>query len=633
MKHLDEIVEQYLNMDTNYAMMITGAWGVGKTHYFKKDLSNRIASTDVFGDSRKKYRPVLVSLFGLQSIDEIQAEIFFGLYPWLKDRKVKLASAVGKTIFKGILFSVGLEKYAELVEETKIEKQNLLEFRELVLCFDDLERRSSNIGMKDFIGFINQLVENANIKVILIAHEPKIEDPDFVSLKEKTIGCTIEYIQDSSAALTSIIDEKFGGFPLYRNYLLNQANFIHNEFFAKSKNLRHLSFSLSYFQSVFSLIEQNLIERPTLERKIESILLDLLKFTLAISDEYRNGRITSQKRNDLNVEPPFNWEKFKLHSDKASEQNVEKTYRQEFIERHYQLTYFNYYDSIVSFVTGGSPIIYEDLLREIEVYYDNSSETIEKHRLTFERLKWPNFEQLSNEEYLAETKSLLKFAMDGKYDLSIFLSVYYMCLNHKNPLNFSKAALQGKLLRGMKKSQKNHNYIPGLEDYFKHSFNKEKDDFEKLVVDLAISLNNKNWVKESKERSEEYENLLYSNFEEFLSKFTNQNNNELIFNPVFKNFNVSRFYSFLINSTPYVRLEIRRLLETRYQRTTDHIVGELLFLEKLLKKISTKDKKLDGRNMDGFFYQKFKKVLDAAVNTLKSTKKRLSEYSHLHIKE
>lgn len=42
MQQLEEIVNFYLTSDTNYALMITGDWGVGKTYYFKISLNKKM---------------------------------------------------------------------------------------------------------------------------------------------------------------------------------------------------------------------------------------------------------------------------------------------------------------------------------------------------------------------------------------------------------------------------------------------------------------------------------------------------------------------------------------------------------------------------------------------------------------
>ena len=68
MNKLDEIVLQYLKMKTNYAIVISGEWGGGKTYYYESNLKKLIRETPLITDNKKKYTPILISLFGLNSI-------------------------------------------------------------------------------------------------------------------------------------------------------------------------------------------------------------------------------------------------------------------------------------------------------------------------------------------------------------------------------------------------------------------------------------------------------------------------------------------------------------------------------------------------------------------------------------
>jgi hypothetical protein len=80
-----EIVLQYLRIETNYAVIIK-PYGIGKTHFYKNVLSPRIKDVSLPSDEQKKYTPIHISLFGLKSVEEIQAQIFLELFPILKER-------------------------------------------------------------------------------------------------------------------------------------------------------------------------------------------------------------------------------------------------------------------------------------------------------------------------------------------------------------------------------------------------------------------------------------------------------------------------------------------------------------------------------------------------------------------
>lgn len=211
MQRLDEIVDFYLRMDTNNAIMLTGNWGAGKTYYFKHILKDKISKTPVFKDHTKNYRPILVSLFGHKSVEEIQSEIFLCLFPFLKSSKLKLGATIGKAILKGILILKGLGEYSTFVEGIEeagksVDKKELIKFEELVICFDDLERISPNLKIEELIGFINSLVESENVKVLIIANKGKgaLGDDTYKAFEEKIIGNTIEFIPNLRNSFDSI---------------------------------------------------------------------------------------------------------------------------------------------------------------------------------------------------------------------------------------------------------------------------------------------------------------------------------------------------------------------------------------------------------------------------------------------
>ena len=83
MEKLDKIIEHYLTMHTNYALLISGEWGCGKTYYYKHTLQALIENTPTVENNSKKYKSVSISLFGLNSIEQIQSEIFLSLIPLL----------------------------------------------------------------------------------------------------------------------------------------------------------------------------------------------------------------------------------------------------------------------------------------------------------------------------------------------------------------------------------------------------------------------------------------------------------------------------------------------------------------------------------------------------------------------
>lgn len=155
------VVEDYLTRETNNALLITGEWGVGKTYFFDNTLSEKIEETSIKENENIKYKPIRVSLSGVTSIDDIERRIVAELYP-----KLNKGLSKGKGAIKLLL---SIPKIKEYIPEFPNSDVIGSETDNLVICFDDLERRSKTFPIDSLIGYINNLTENNNLKTIIIA--------------------------------------------------------------------------------------------------------------------------------------------------------------------------------------------------------------------------------------------------------------------------------------------------------------------------------------------------------------------------------------------------------------------------------------------------------------------------------
>ena len=78
MKQVDDIINDYINAeDTDYAIMIDGQWGAGKSYYWENVLRKQIEETGIPRNSKnEKYKAAKISLFGIQSVDDLKLEIY-----------------------------------------------------------------------------------------------------------------------------------------------------------------------------------------------------------------------------------------------------------------------------------------------------------------------------------------------------------------------------------------------------------------------------------------------------------------------------------------------------------------------------------------------------------------------------
>lgn len=166
---LIEELKKYIKNDrVNYAVLIDGEWGSGKTYFIKEELIPKL-NEEIKNNGDKptsEYKkPLYISLYGVDSLDSISAEI----YLQIMGKYSKMAS-LGFSTLKVIKPDLN---YSEIFGKLN-ENSNLKNY---VLIFDDLERANLDINM--CLAFINSFVEHHGIKVIIIANENEIGKIDF----------------------------------------------------------------------------------------------------------------------------------------------------------------------------------------------------------------------------------------------------------------------------------------------------------------------------------------------------------------------------------------------------------------------------------------------------------------------
>lgn len=171
-----------LNTDITYnRVFITGPWGVGKSKYIQDfvDIHPQVS---------------YLSLFGKKDIQEITEELYLGI---LKHDKYGEAKTLSRKIRKslsslnigptGVPVSIAVPLIGDVYEalSKKLEIDKIF-----FIIFDDLERKHSNLDLKEVFGLIDRLSKFKNVKIILVADEDNFLDQDndiFKKFREKSI--------------------------------------------------------------------------------------------------------------------------------------------------------------------------------------------------------------------------------------------------------------------------------------------------------------------------------------------------------------------------------------------------------------------------------------------------------------
>ncbi|MDQ9169008.1 P-loop NTPase fold protein [Oxalobacteraceae bacterium R-40] len=252
---------------TNYAVMLSGSWGAGKTHFWKHRI---IPIAEELG-----FKPVYVSLYGIQAPEEVNRLIAYAMLPILNKKFTKAAGfALGGV---ASFFNVDLNKFKPEDFITAASKA--------VLCFDDLERISSTVNIEDVLGYINRFVEHQRIKTIIISNETEISklrpsqnETDKQSIdrygivKEKLVGWTFELKPDIDQILDSFIDEDKTGF------IADQLKASRSIFAAFSSqeiafNARSIRIAVDVFATALYTLKKQGIELPGFESELLRVLL------------------------------------------------------------------------------------------------------------------------------------------------------------------------------------------------------------------------------------------------------------------------------------------------------------------------------------------------------------------------
>jgi len=267
---IKKIVTDYIKAEnTDYAIMITGVWGSGKTFCWNHTLKQAIGEIKIPGQeagNEKKYSSARVSLFGLTDVNQIRQRMLEAcvtdkvdskLFSFVKNKK----NIIGR-IVSGLTRKAA-KKYADIEEEELAEIYaiacNLTVLKNTVFCFDDLERLNPQL-IQDTLGYINSLIEAEHLKIIVLCNEDELfsaeeinEEIQYKKYKEKVIRFTSEYKTDIETILTTISKD------ICKNsydYIIKQSERISRTYEeAECSNIRTLKFNLD----VFDLIYQPLI--------------------------------------------------------------------------------------------------------------------------------------------------------------------------------------------------------------------------------------------------------------------------------------------------------------------------------------------------------------------------------------
>ena len=207
-----KLIYEYIeNENAEYAIMIDGEWGSGKTCFVTEKLKENLKER--FKKNNKKIKFIYISAYGVKESKELDDKIYEKVIEEFFPEKIKkLINDVENGVES--LYKILKEFIKKLPDIDKNSMRRLIEIlqkrheKEYILIFDDLER--TEMPISEILGYINEFVEHRKMKTIIIANEKELLKKKIYSNNE------LKYIVAESESLNIPVEEVEWK-SLYRN--------------------------------------------------------------------------------------------------------------------------------------------------------------------------------------------------------------------------------------------------------------------------------------------------------------------------------------------------------------------------------------------------------------------------------
>ncbi|MCA6438035.1 MAG: hypothetical protein IM592_16255 [Bacteroidetes bacterium] len=588
-EHITEYLDYYfgLEIDPKYALLLKGKWGCGKSWYIRKYLEDR---------PHLKY--LFVSLNGLSKPKEIEEEFFRQLHPIMASKGMKIAGKIMKGLIKTtIKIDLDNDNKEDASIASQIPDVELNEFFKnadnRILIFDDLERCA--IPVPQILGYINQFVENLEIKVVVIANEEEVikKESTYLEIKEKLFGRGFEVSSDIDSAVKNFVsynsDEKV------REVLVENTPFL-KELYKKAgyNNLRHLQQSILDFGRFYTFLPTKVIEDSNLFSRVFELFF-------VMSFEIRKGRLREDEIDRL------------LHFKLKNEKKDEAETSIDIIRKKYDVFEFYPY-----------PINAKIWMDFMSLGTINRGELeLDLNKTLFKNDNFPDFIKLWHQYDLEDSEFEIiqkkvferfkKCLINDKYELihvvglMLDLSERKIILNKKNTIiEIAKRNVVNLKSKGLLLIGENEEF-PGFASYglgYTARETTEFKDFAQFIIDKANQAKDQHYAKKASELLRTFESSIYN----FIENITLSNSpNNLYYNiPILKFIKPREFVKAYLQHTNRDKKHFAWRFDKRYQfpEMNKELLPEVEWLKDVQKLIiserNRRKSKISGSNMDIF---------------------------------
>ena len=624
MEDLVESILDYIRSDyTDYAIMLNGEWGSGKTYFWNNKIKPKIESMQLNG---KRYTAIYMSLYGISNLEEISKKIFIETTQLMDKNLKKFMDASGvKNIPEYAKTGLDMANFFGVTQNgDRIDYGQFFSTDDKVLCFDDLER--ANVDVIDILGYINNFVEHDHIKTIIICNEKelstklknsnlemktfiatylldkenklniKTDKPmverirdtieyvfdkanDYERIKEKLIGETFEYQPEFNYIINGLL-MRYENYPDLIRFLRENTNLIISTFNKSgTRNLRILKHSLTNFKKIFDMVNKSY---PNTNHRV---LQTMLIFTIAISFEIKAGKITKDKFVNINDNEEY---KAILVSSRVFMDN-RQFYIKEFDNNYYynfkaEYRFFKFIELYVRTRIFDMKVFKQDMEAIIN--------TVDTDKLpAYKRLLTEEYWKIPDDQFGGVVTEIIDDVKNGRIELInvVKLFAYFAHFVRKGLIDYDMRTIKSVFLNGMNVSSITSSYCPNVEEELSSlAIEEDKSEDMEEILEHFDNINAQLEEKMYKEKAEEIFKYIPMKMEQFYERF----DKECMHVPIFKYYDVFQMFQRISCASNEDIVTIKEKLLDRAKKYAEDLQAELPNLKKLKQVM---DDYIDGK--------------------------------------
>lgn len=611
MEDLVESILDYVRSDyTDYAIMINGEWGSGKTHFWNNKIRKKIESLQLNG---KRYTTIYMSLYGISNLEEISKKIFIETTQLMDKNLRKFMSTNGQTTIPEYA-KTGIDMANFFGVTQNGDKVNYAEFfstDDKVLCFDDLER--ANVDVIDILGYINNFVEHDHIKTIIICNEKelstklkssnlemktfiatylldkqgdlnktdkpmveKIQDKiehvfdkanDYERIKEKLIGETFEYAPKFDYIINGILMRYEDNTDLIRFLRENTGLIISTFNKSGTRNLRILKHALNDFKKIYEMVNKSY---PNTNHRV---MQTMLIFTIAISFEVKAGKVTKDKFINIKDNEEY---KAILVSSRILLDN------RQFYIKEFDSNYYYNFKSEYRFFKFIEYYIRTRIF-DMRLFKENMEtirNTVDTENLpAYKRLLTEEYWKISDDQFNEVIREVIEDVKEGKISLidTVKLFAYFSYFSRKELIEYDLKSLRTIFFAGMNVASLTSEYCANpKEELGKIAIEEVEEDMEEILRHFKV-LNEQLLDKLYKEKAEQIMKCIPMKMEQFYEKF----DKECMAIPIFKYYDSFQLFQRISCASNEDIVLVKEKLIDRANQYTKQIEPEMKNMKQL----------------------------------------------------